>query len=193
MRAARRSAVATAAGAARRGVIVTLAGAARRGVIVTLAGAARRGVVVTLAGAALGVVLVAIGVLAVWLAPSSAKPVFSERYFAGYFGTGDLMDIADNTVDVGTYRITYEADVLFQESTSRATLTCGLRDPNLTILRFSPSSARSVRSSANVQHIRFTGEYALPPMSFALRCQTNVAGDVRAQFSNITLTTQVGG
>ena len=73
-----------------------------------------------------------------------------------------------------------------------ATLTCALRDPNTPALVFQPDSSRTVPTAAQAQHIEFTGIYALPPMSFGVRCHTSVAGSVRILFTNIRLDARTG-
>ena len=98
------------------------------------------------------------------------------------------MDVADSTIDSGEYQISYSMDVLFDENVSGATLVCGLRPANGTITHFEPDSRTRVRSSGSVQHLEFSGPYAVPELSFGLRCHPTLAGHVTAHFSNITLT-----
>lgn len=152
----------------------------------------RRGIAVTLAGAALLATVAAIVALSVSFAPAAAGPAPGERFYEAYYSPRDELDVANTTVNGGTYQITYAIDIRFVERTSSATLVCVLRDPNSSVLRFSPDSVRRIQSSGNAQHVEFTGVYALPPMSLGIRCHTTVDGFVKAHFSNITLTTEQG-
>lgn len=155
--------------------------------------ASRPRLAVALVGASLTVALVAIALVGVSLAPSSAATGPAQRFIAGYYTPSDLLDVAGHTVDVGTYQISYVADVRFEEPVDGARLACALRDPNTPALRFQPDSSRTIGSSPATQHIEFTGIYALPPMSFGLRCHTSVTGPVRILFTNVSLTTREGG
>ena len=152
----------------------------------------RRGVTVTLAVVALFAMVTSVIVFSESIAPAAAGPAPADRYFASYLAPTDLLDVADTTVDGGTYKVSYAIDVHFTERTSSATLVCGLKDPNHIILRFSPDSVRSINASAGVQHIEFSSVYELPPISLGIRCHTTVGGLVKAQFSNITLNTEQG-
>jgi hypothetical protein len=152
----------------------------------------RRRLIVTLVLVAILLMIGAIVAFAAALSPVTAGPAPADRYYQSYLTPTDLLDVADTTVDGGTYKVTYAMDVHFAERTSAATLICGLKDPNHVILRFSPDSVRRIRPSARPQHVEFSGIYELPPISLGIRCHTTVAGLVSAQFSNITLTTEQG-
>jgi hypothetical protein len=151
----------------------------------------RRGAV-TLAIVALLAMLGAIFALSESFTPASAGPVPADRYYSAYLVPTDQLDVADTTVDGGTYKISYAVDVHFSESTSSAMLVCRLQDPNRSLIRLSPDSVRRIPTSANVQHIEFSSVYELPPVSLGIRCHTTVSGVVKVHFSNITLATLLG-
>jgi hypothetical protein len=110
--------------------------------------------------------------------------------FLGNYTPASQFDVADLTVEGGRYRVAYQVDVRYTNSTKDATAKCGLASVNDTVGFLSSNSFQTVRADDKTRHLVFAATYVLPAVTVELRCSPSVAGQISLQVTHVHLSAE---